>query len=154
MERRLVRILKTATIAAALVTASASGAFADGGGGGGDDGPRRGDSAPPSDPQYTEGIAAVKRGDYPTAIRLFESVTARDERNADAYNWLAYSTRKSGDAARAIAIYEKALAIEPKHRGAHEYIGGGVPRPRRPRQGQGASAGARQALLLSLRGVR
>jgi len=123
MERRLVRILKTATIAAALVTASASGAFADGGGGGGDDGPRRGDSAPPSDPQYTEGIAAVKRGDYPTAIRLFESVTARDERNADAYNWLAYSTRKSGDAARAIAIYEKALAIEPKHRGAHEYIG-------------------------------
>src|SRR5262249_32137287 len=42
---------------------------------------------------------------------------------SNAYNWLAYSTRKNGDAAKAIPIYEKALAIDPKHRGAHEYIG-------------------------------
>jgi Tfp pilus assembly protein PilF len=75
------------------------------------------------DPQYTDGVSAVKRGDYPTAIRLFETVVSRDQRNADAYNWLAYSTRKNGDAARAIPIYEKALAIDPKHKGAHEYIG-------------------------------
>ena len=65
----------------------------------------------------------MKRGDYPSAIRLFEAVTARDGRNADAYNWLAYSIRKSGDAARAVPIYEKALTLDPKHRGAHEYIG-------------------------------
>jgi|SRR5882724_4736927 len=75
------------------------------------------------DPQYTEGVSAVKRGDYATAIRLFEAVVARDDRNANAYNWLAYSTRRSGDAAKSIPIYEKALVIDPKHRGAHEYIG-------------------------------
>src|SRR5262249_52529360 len=75
------------------------------------------------DPQYAEGMSAVKRGDYPAAIRLFEAVTARDARNADAFNMLAYSIRKNGDAPRAVPIYEKALAIDPKHRGAHEYIG-------------------------------
>ena len=76
-----------------------------------------------ADPTYTEGVKAVKRGDYPAAIRLFEQVVAKDGKNADAYNWLAYSIRKSGDPARAIPIYQKALGIDPKHRGAHEYIG-------------------------------
>src|SRR5262252_2951412 len=75
------------------------------------------------DPTYTEGVNAVKRGNFAAAIPLFEAVIAKDDRNANAYNWLAYSTRKNGDAAKAIPIYEKALTIDPKHRGAHEYIG-------------------------------
>jgi tetratricopeptide (TPR) repeat protein len=75
------------------------------------------------DPAYVEGVAAVKRGNYAAAIPLFEAVIAKDDRNANAYNWLAYSTRQSGDAAKAVPIYQKALAIDPKHRGAHEYIG-------------------------------
>jgi len=75
------------------------------------------------DPMYTEGVKAVQRGDYATAIRLFEAIVAQDNRNANAYNMLGYSTRLAGDARRAVPIYEKALAIDPKHRGAHEYIG-------------------------------
>src|SRR5262249_49705770 len=81
----------------------------------------RSDPSVQQDPQYAEGEKAVKRGDYAEAIRLFQSVVAKDSKNADAYNMLAYSIRKSGDAARAIPIYEKALAIDPKHKGAHEY---------------------------------
>jgi len=84
---------------------------------------KRSDPGEQKDPQYAEGERAVKRGDYAAAIRLLEAVVARDERNADAYNLLAYSIRRSGDAARAIPLYQKALAIDPKHRGAHEYIG-------------------------------
>ena len=62
-------------------------------------------------------MSAVKRGDYPAAIRLFQEVVAKDDQNADAYNWLAYSTRKSWvTRPKAILIYEKALAINPKHR--------------------------------------
>jgi tetratricopeptide (TPR) repeat protein len=131
MKRRLMRTRSTATVVAGLLAVGLfigvpnggvpNGAFADGGGGGGGD--ERKDSATPTDPQYTEAVSAVKRGDYPTAIRLFETVVSRDQGNADAYNWLAYSIRKNGDATRAIPIYEKALAINPKHRGAHEYIG-------------------------------
>lgn len=77
----------------------------------------------PEDPAYAEAVKAIQRGDFPGAIRLLEGVVARDGKNADAYNWLGYATRRSGDPVKAIPIYEKALAIDPKHRGAHEYIG-------------------------------
>lgn len=87
------------------------------------DPPRSGISAAQEDPTYVEGLNAVKRGDYAAATRAFEAVVAKDDRNANAYNMLAYSIRRGGDAARAIPIYQKALAIDPKHRGAHEYIG-------------------------------
>jgi Flp pilus assembly protein TadD len=84
---------------------------------------RPGMSGAQEDPAYTEGLNAVKRGDYSAAISAFEGVVAKDDQNANAYNMLAYSIRRRGDAARAIPIYQKALAIDPKHRGAHEYIG-------------------------------
>ena len=75
------------------------------------------------DPDYTSAVKAIKTKDFPSAIRLLKGVVARDGRNADAYNWLGYATRLNGDAAGAVPIYQKALAIDPKHRGAHEYIG-------------------------------
>ena len=91
---------------------------AGGGGGGGDATP-----AKPQDPDYAAGVSAIKAGEYARAIPLLERSVARDGKNADAFNWLAYATRKNGDPAASIPIYEKALAIDPKHRGAHEYIG-------------------------------
>ena len=75
------------------------------------------------DPAYTQAVQAIEAGQFKTAIPLLEGVVARDDRNADAYNWLGYAVRKDGDPARAIPIYQKALALDPKHRGAHEYIG-------------------------------
>jgi len=91
-------------------------------GGAGETGTRGGAGAS-GDPDQTAAVKAIKAGDFATAIRLLQGVVARDGKNADAYNWLAYATRKNGDPAAAIPIYEKALAINPKHRGAHEYIG-------------------------------
>src|SRR5262245_27653777 len=87
------------------------------------DASRGGNSVTPRDSQYAEAERAVKRGDYPGAMRLLEGVVAKEERNADAYNLLAYSIRSSGDPAKSIPIYEKALAIDPKNKGAHEYMG-------------------------------
>ena len=75
------------------------------------------------DPEYSAAVAAINKGDHRAAIRLLELVVARDGTNADAYNWLAYATRQAGDPAGSIPIYRKALEIDPKHRGAHEYIG-------------------------------
>jgi tetratricopeptide (TPR) repeat protein len=97
----------------------ADGAGGGGGAGGGADGP----SGKAADSEYTAGVAAIQAGRYTAAIPLLEGVVKRDGRNADAHNWLAYAVRKNGDPARSIPIYEKALAIDPKHRGAHEYIG-------------------------------
>ena len=108
---RVLRLL----VLAGLALAPAGAAVADPG--------KPSSAAVQEDPTYTEGVNAVKRGNFAAAIPLFEAVIAKDDRNANAYNWLAYSTRKNGDAAKAIPIYQKALAIDPKHRGAHEYIG-------------------------------
>ena len=115
------RYLLPLWIALALVLVGAPSpvlAAGGGGGGGGGDAPGK-----PADPDYTAAVKAIKAAQYPTAIRLLEGVVTRDGKNADAYNWLAYATRKNGDPASAIPIYEKALAIDPDHRGAHEYIG-------------------------------
>ena len=79
--------------------------------------------AQPQDPDYTAGVQAIKAGKFAAAIPLLEGVVARDATNADAYNNLAYAIRRNGDPARAIPLYQRALTIDPKHRGAHEYIG-------------------------------
>ena len=89
----------------------------------GADGDRTPSPSKTKDPAYTEAVKAIEAGQFKAAIPLLEGVVARDERNADAFNWLGYAVRKDGDAARAIPIYQKALALDPKHRGAHEYIG-------------------------------
>ena len=108
-------------LAIALLTLGLSGiASADGGGGGQG---AIGIPVRPEDPQYTAAVKAIKAGEYAKAIPLLEGVTSRDGKNADAYNWLAYATRKNGNPSAAIPIYQKALAIDPKHKGAHEYIG-------------------------------
>jgi len=111
-----IRTVLTGVLAAVLSISALDSALAD-------SSPRGNTAATPRDSPYAEAERAVKRGDYPAAIRLLEGVVAKDQSNADAYNLLAYSIRKSGDPAKSIPIYEKALAIDPKHKGAHEYIG-------------------------------
>ncbi len=94
---------------------------ADGGGGG--SGALGGVPAKPEDPQYTAAVKAIKANEHAKAIPLLEAVVSRDDKNADAHNWLGYATRKSGNPAASLPHYQKALALDPKHRGAHEYIG-------------------------------
>jgi tetratricopeptide (TPR) repeat protein len=117
MTRRALSIALLGVVLAALPMARE--ARAAGGGGGGDGGA----AGKPQDPDYTAAVGAIKANQFARAIPLLEKVTAREPRNADAYNWLGYAVRKNGDPAASIPIYEKALALDPKHRGAHEYIG-------------------------------
>ncbi len=107
-------------LALALWSGLPTSALADGGGGGE---ARSTIPVKPEDPDYTAAVKAIKAEKFAAAIPLLEGVVKRDATNADAYNWLAYAVRKNGDPAASIPIYEKALAIDPKHRGAHEYIG-------------------------------
>ncbi len=72
---------------------------------------------------YAKAVRAVKSGSYQAAVNLLEKVVARDNGNADAYNYLAFSHRKLGRFDPALRFYRKALAINAKHKGANEYIG-------------------------------
>ena len=69
-------------------------------------------------------MTAIDAKQYDKAIKLLSSYLARAKDN-DAYaeNWIAYSYRKSGQLDQAFLHYDKALKIDPEHRGAHSYLG-------------------------------
>jgi Flp pilus assembly protein TadD len=82
-----------------------------------------GSSTAKLDPNYVEAKKQIDGGNYAAAVPLLEQVVAADPKNADAYNELGFSLRKSGNKDAALANYEKALALQPEHRGANEYLG-------------------------------
>jgi Flp pilus assembly protein TadD len=87
-----------------------------------------GDSSPalagvPADADAEAGKAAIRAQNWKGAIDSFTKVAARDARNADAQNWLGFAYRKLGNLDLAFKHYNEALRLEPRHRGAHEYIG-------------------------------
>jgi len=57
------------------------------------------------------------------AIPLLQKVVADNARDADAWNYLGFCSRKLGKKEDALGYYQKALAIDPKHKGANEYLG-------------------------------
>ncbi|MGY6040122.1 tetratricopeptide repeat protein [Aeromonas sp. AE23HZ002T15] len=65
----------------------------------------------------------VKAQQWQQAEALLRDLRQDAANSADVWNWSGYVARKSGRLAQAFPYYDKALAIDPKHRGAHEYLG-------------------------------
>ena len=80
-------------------------------------------STQPKDSYYDQGVKAVKSANYKKAVKLFNKVVATKPTDADAWNYLGFSNRKLKKFDLALSAYQKALAIDPKHRGANEYLG-------------------------------
>jgi tetratricopeptide (TPR) repeat protein len=66
---------------------------------------------------------AIEAKDWDGAVRLLSREKERQPMNADVYNLLGYAERQRGNLEAAFAWYDKALALDPKHLGAHEYVG-------------------------------
>jgi tetratricopeptide (TPR) repeat protein len=110
----------------AALAASPAHAAGGGGGGGGGGGMTTLAGQATADPQYTAAVKAIDEGRFGEAVTLLEAYTGRSEanaRDAEAQNWLGYAYRRSGNYDAAFLHYDKALAINPRHRGAHEYMG-------------------------------
>ncbi len=75
------------------------------------------------DPHYVQAEQLIEDGRYEGAIPLLERVVAADKENADAFNLLGYSHRQLGNTDVALGHYETALKLQPRHRGANEYLG-------------------------------
>lgn len=60
---------------------------------------------------------------YQDAITGLQQLLEETPKNADMLNLLAYSQRKLQRFDEALVNYQKALDIEPRHRGANEYLG-------------------------------
>jgi Flp pilus assembly protein TadD len=81
------------------------------------------DLAAQRDPDYAAGRKASSAKDWNAAIRFFSAAALRDPDNADIQNSLGYAHRKAGKLELAFKHYRRALELNPRHRGAHEYIG-------------------------------
>ncbi len=79
----------------------------------------------PVDRDLADARARIEAKDWPGATDVLQKAVARDPGNADYHNLLAYSIRHSAnpDMATVFKHYQEALRIDPKHKGAHEYIG-------------------------------
>jgi tetratricopeptide (TPR) repeat protein len=79
----------------------------------------------PSDPAMERYHAAAQRNDWKGAAAAMEAALSSSPNNADYHNLYAYSLRKSGTSQMDLVFkhYNEALRLDPKHRGAHEYLG-------------------------------
>lgn len=66
---------------------------------------------------------AIGEGRYNDAIAYLEDLLQKDAGDADVLNLLGFSYRKIYDYDTALEYYQRALAIEPRHRRANEYLG-------------------------------
>jgi len=77
------------------------------------------------DPVLEKVTAATKRQDWASAQSMLKDALAADPQNANYHNLYAYSLRKGASADMNLVFkhYNEALRLDPKHKGAHEYIG-------------------------------
>ena len=72
---------------------------------------------------YEQAVELVEAADYEDAIRILDGLERDESGNADVLNMLGYAHRKLGRMEAALDFYQEALAIEPRHLGANEYLG-------------------------------
>ena len=75
------------------------------------------------DPDYAAGRKAIDAKDWNAAIKFFSSAAMHAPENADIQNYLGYAYRNAGQLDAAFKHYQRALQLNPRHRGAHEYVG-------------------------------
>jgi Tfp pilus assembly protein PilF len=82
--------------------------------------------------------SAIEAKDWQKAILQLSAIVKSEPKNADAHNLLAYSLRKQSqpNLTKAFEHYKIALQLDPKHKGAHEYIGEAYLMDKKPEEAQ------------------
>ena len=76
-----------------------------------------------SDADYAAGKQAMEKKNWSEAAKRFEVALKRNPDSADLQNYLGYTHRNLKQYELAFKYYKRAIELEPRHRGAHEYIG-------------------------------
>ncbi|KQW86010.1 hypothetical protein ASC89_02800 [Devosia sp. Root413D1] len=95
----------------------------DGGGGGGGGYESNSTSQSVSGPSLNDARALIRAQKWKSAATMLKQIVRADPRSAEANNLLGYSLRKTGDYKNAQGFYLKALKLDPRHKGATEYLG-------------------------------
>jgi predicted Zn-dependent protease len=72
---------------------------------------------------YGIAVRLIRHERYSDAIPHLLIALADKPQNADILNYLGYSSRMIGQFPQSLAYYQRALAINPEHKGVHEYLG-------------------------------
>jgi Flp pilus assembly protein TadD len=64
-----------------------------------------------------------RAGEHAAALAKLEAAALSSPDNADLENECGFALRKLGRFDEALAHYDRALRLDPDHRGAHEYLG-------------------------------
>ncbi len=72
---------------------------------------------------YARAVLLINKGHYDDAIEILAAARLRDPHNTDVLTYLGFSHRKLRDFDTAYDYYQQALAIDPNHVGANEYLG-------------------------------
>ena len=75
------------------------------------------------DADYAAGRKAVEAKNWNEAVAKLKIAERRNPDSADLQNFLGFSYRNLKQYDLAFTHYKRAIEIEPRHRGAHEYIG-------------------------------
>jgi Flp pilus assembly protein TadD len=75
------------------------------------------------DDDYAAGKRATEKKDWAEAVRRFKRAEMRHPDHADLQNILGFSYRNLKQYELALTHYRRAIELDPRHRGAHEYIG-------------------------------
>lgn len=116
--------MRRIAIAAVFTAFMATSAWASSGGGGGSYQPTirpSNDSSLEAD--YAQAEYLIKSDKCDQAMSYLKKVIAKKRNHTDALNYLGYCSRKLGKTDDALGYYQRALEIDPKHLGAHEYLG-------------------------------
>lgn len=120
------KLILCAVAAAAVVStapAIAMGGGGGGGGGGGDYGGSLSRGPSLSSDDYTVAMRLIKHKQYAEAIPHLQMALADKPHDADILNYLGFTKRMVGDYDASLDYYTRALAIDPNHKGVHEYLG-------------------------------
>ena len=82
--------------------------------------------------------AAIAAKDWNKALSELSTAAREEPRNADVQTLLGYSYRKrtNPDLPKAFEHYGAALKLDPRHKGAHEYIGEAYLMDKKPAEAQ------------------
>ena len=76
-----------------------------------------------TDDDYSTAVRLIHREKYADAIPYLNRALADRPHSANTLSYLGYTHRMLGDYPGSLDFYQKALAIDPDHKGAHEYLG-------------------------------
>jgi tetratricopeptide (TPR) repeat protein len=72
---------------------------------------------------YAEAVGLINQDRYAAALDALSRAQAAIGPHPDVLNYMGFASRKSGDLDAALAYYDQALALDPNHLGATEYLG-------------------------------